>query len=116
MTFDKLMKKTYTLLEQDMPQDANKPQDAAMPSEDDTSNEVSSQVEDITGKVLELVDKLVSLLRNQEKIDGVKMPEQISNLLDELEVYSKSPNPLTGLDNIEKAVKNVNDDYIKRPM
>jgi hypothetical protein len=118
MNFDKFIKKQFTILEQDQSGQNSAPyqNDAVMPDVDQESKKMTSQIENIESEVLQLVNKLISLLRDEETAKRIHLTPEISSLLDELQGYSTTPNPSAGLDNIEKAVKDAKEDYIRKPM
>jgi hypothetical protein len=117
MRFDKLIKRTYKIIaEQDENPSVEGAPDAAMPnSTNQEIDKISSQVENMSSEVLELVGNLTDLLSKEENAGRIKLTPEISRLLDELKSYTASSNPSQGLDGINKAVKDAESDYIPTP-
>lgn len=127
MTFDKFIRKTYTLLEQDEQQAAPKPPAAGNSGGADPT-EVSSEVEKVGKKMTSQVEtaeeELFSMSKDLIKIvvqalqaDNISLNDHptLKKIVDSLTQASGSADARTGLPAIQQVIKSSTEDITKKP-
>jgi hypothetical protein len=127
MKFDKFVRKTYTLLEQDEQLGANPaPQQGASGGADpsEISDEVAkvgkkmgSQVETAEEELFSMSKDLVKVMSQALQADNIDLNDypNLKKIIDSLNKASGSADARTGLPAIQQAIKSYTEDITKKP-
>lgn len=117
MQFSKLIKKTYSLLEQ-APEEQQKPdaanvEDVEQAAEqiDDAGKKMEDTVQTSMETLVEIFKKLVDFLREEERVGNVKYPPKMVELLKTIKAATMAPDPTNGLSQIEDAIDQAESHY-----
>lgn len=127
MKFDKFIRKTYTLLEQDEQQGATQPPQqgnsgGANPS--DVSSEVEKvgkkmgdQVETAEDELFSMSKDLVKVMSQALQADNVNLNDHpnLKQIVDKLNQAANSADAKTGLPAIQQVIKSYTEDITKKP-
>jgi hypothetical protein len=127
MKFDKFIRKTYTLLEQDQQQGAAQPPQQGADAGADPS-EVSSEVEKVGKKMGSQVETaeeelygmskdLIKVVVQALQADSINLNDHpnLKQIVDKLNQASGSADAKTGLPAIQQVIKSYTEDITKKP-
>ena len=123
MKFDKLIKKTYTLLEQD---EQNQPNNNNNTNQD--TSEISSEVEKVGKKMGDQVETaeeelfsiskdLIQIMGQALQADNINLNNHpnLKKIFDDLNKASSTSDAKTGLPAIQQTIKSYTEDITKKP-
>lgn len=127
MKFDRFIRKTYTLLEQDEQQGAAQPPQQGNPEAGDPS-EVSSEVEKVGKKMGSQVETaeeelysmskdLVKVMSQALQADDINLNDHpnLKQIVDKLNQAAGAADAKTGLPAIQQVIKSYTEDITKKP-
>jgi hypothetical protein len=117
MKFENLIKKSYVLLEQDIPAEPASPEsmptpDASgmgskpEPEQDDTAKRMQEQIQKSQERVLDLIKKMVSYIKEAATdTEKTKLSQELQKFINDIDEASlKGADPTASLGEIEKVV------------
>ena len=117
MKFNDLIKKSYVILEQDMPAEPASPEAAPAPDtsgmgskpepeQDDEAKRMQEQIQKSQERVLDLIKKMVSYIKEAATdTEKTKLSQELQKFLDDVDEASlKGSDATAGLSEIEKVV------------
>jgi hypothetical protein len=123
MKFDKFIRKTYTLLEQDQQQGtAQPPQEGTDPSEvssevEKVGKKMGSQVETAEEELYSMSKDLVKVMSQALQADNINLNDHpnLKQIVDKLTQAAGSADAKSGLPAIQQVIKSYTEDITKKP-
>jgi len=123
MKFDKFIRKTYTLLEQDQQQGtAQPPQEGIDPSEvssevEKVGKKMGSQVETAEEELYSMSKDLVKVISQALQADNINLNDHpnLKQIVDKLTQAAGSADAKSGLPAIQQVIKSYTEDITKKP-
>lgn len=112
MKFDKFIKKSFLLIEQDenIPDESLK--DAAK-TIDKSKAQLTNQVESSQERLIELIKGLVDVLMTEYRAENIKLTPNLTKTLQEIKNSSLIPQPIESLSQIDSIISNLKSEYEK---
>jgi TolA-binding protein len=124
MKFDKFIRKTYTLLEQDQQQGTPQPNASGGADPSDVSSEVEkvgkkmgSQVETAEEELYSMSKDLIKVITQALQTDNINLNDHpnLKQIIDKLNQASGAADANTGLPAVQQVIKSYTEDITKKP-